>query len=38
VGGGAGGWTALTVRRAGVVRLAAHFALARVVEHGPRCR
>jgi hypothetical protein len=32
-----GGWTDLTVHGAGVLRVAASFSLARVVEHGPRC-
>jgi hypothetical protein len=34
----AGDWTALQVPRAGSFRVVIDFSLARVVDHGPRCR
>jgi hypothetical protein len=34
----AGGWTNVQTRRAGSVRVVIDFSLARVFEHGPRCR
>jgi hypothetical protein len=33
-----GDWTAVRTRNAGVARVAIEFSLARVFEHGPRCR
>jgi hypothetical protein len=33
-----GGWTALTAGHAGSVRVGTAFSLARVFQHGPRCR
>jgi hypothetical protein len=34
---GADGWTRLSARRAGRLRLVIRFSLGRVLDHGPRC-
>jgi hypothetical protein len=38
VGQASGGWTAVKATRPGVVNVGIAFSLARVFEHGPRCR